>query len=231
MATSPIDRDKLHVFVRQLDEEDLLDLVDHAIDLLPKTKLPTFIKGYAKPASLRPDGPSPTGMLAAVEKFHAASLADSYYESFNVNSHNYMQMSNGTQTWIAECERLFDRCIAAAKTDRFAETRAAFELLFDLLLQIDDGRGEFIFFADEAGSWQVGVEWETVLPAWFRCLAATATAEDYARLSHEVICYFAHYQANDLIPVAIELGNIEQRAALAALPPAERNYQQPSFTS
>lgn len=231
MATSPIDRDKLHVFVRQLDADDLLDLVDRAIDLLPKTKLPKFIKGHAKPADLRPDGPSATDVLAVVEDFHAASLDDEYYESFNVNSKNFMDMSRGTETWIAECERLFDRCVAAARTDMLAETRAAFELLFSLLLQIDDGRGEFIFFADEAGSWQVGVSWETVLPAWFRCLAATATAEEYARLSYGMICYYEHYRAKDLIHVAMELANLEQRTALAALPPPKRSHKQPSFTS
>ncbi len=231
MAASPIDRDKLHVFVRQLDADDLLDLVDRAIDLLPKTRLPKFIMGYTKPADLGPDGPSAADVLAVVEGFHAASLAGSYYESFNVNSKNFMNMSRGTETWLAECERLFESCVAAAKTDMLAETRAAFELLFDLLLRIDDGRGEFIFFADEAGSWQVGVSWETVLPAWFRCLAATATAEDYARLSHRMICYFEHHRAKDLIPVAMELANTEQRAALAALPPPKQTYEQPSFVS
>ena len=55
MATPPIDRDKLRVFVRQLDNADLLVLLDRAIDLLPKTKLPKLIKGYARPADLRPD--------------------------------------------------------------------------------------------------------------------------------------------------------------------------------
>ena len=38
-----------------------------------------------------------------------------------------------------------------------------------------------VFFADEGGSWQVGVDWKSVLPADFRCLAETAGPEEFAR--------------------------------------------------
>lgn len=35
--------------------------------------------------------------------------------------------------------------------------------------------------ADEGGSWKVGVEWESVLPAWFRVLSATVGPAEYAQ--------------------------------------------------
>ena len=38
-----------------------------------------------------------------------------------------------------------------------------------------------IFFADEGGSWMVGVDWRQVLPAWFRVLSATASPAEIAR--------------------------------------------------
>jgi len=88
MATPPIDRDKLRVFVRQLDDEDLLVLLDRAIDLLPKTKLPKLIKGYARPADLRPDQNTTAGLLGAARRFHRESLKGQYYEDSNVNSKN-----------------------------------------------------------------------------------------------------------------------------------------------
>jgi len=66
MPASPIDRDKLRVFVRRLESDELLELVDRAIKLLPKTKLPKFIKGYARPPELRPDGPSAADVLHEV---------------------------------------------------------------------------------------------------------------------------------------------------------------------
>ena len=44
---------------------------------------------------------------------------------------------------------------------------------------------EVIFFADEAGSWQIGVDWRTVFPAYFAayfgCLAEAAAADEFAK--------------------------------------------------
>jgi hypothetical protein len=231
MATPPIDRDKLRVFVRQLDGEDLLVLLDRAIDLLPKTKLPKLIKDYARPTDLRPDRDSATGLLAAVRRFHQESLKGRYYEDFNVNSKNYREKSRGTQTWIAECHRLLDLCVAASTTGDLVETRTTFELIFNLLFEINECRVDIIFFADEHGAWQVGVHWREVMPAWFRCLAASTEPDDYARLVHAMISYYAHWETKQLIPAALALANADQAAALAALPPPSKSYSQPTFLS
>lgn len=228
MPTPPIDRDKLRVFVRQLEDVDLLVLLDRAIDLLPASKLAKLIEDYARPADLKPDGSVPTDLLEAVKRFHAASRRREYFEGFMVDSKNYRQMSKGTQRWVAECHRLLDLCVEASRGERHVETRSAFELIFDLLATMDDG-DEIIFFADEAGSWQVGVNWKEVMPAWFRPLAATSTPDEYARLIHEMISYFVHYDADTLMPAAARCANQEQKAALARLPPPKPTYHRPRF--
>ena len=38
------------------------------------------------------------------------------------------------------------------------------DILFGLLNHIDKGNDSVVFFADEGGSWQVGVDWAKVLP-------------------------------------------------------------------
>jgi hypothetical protein len=43
----------------------------------------------------------------------------------------------------------------------------AFEIIFGLLDHIDECLDDVSFFADEARSWQVGVDWNKVLPSWF----------------------------------------------------------------
>ena len=48
MPKPQINRDKLRVHVRQLPGEDLLVMLDRAIDLLPMTKLARLIEGYGK---------------------------------------------------------------------------------------------------------------------------------------------------------------------------------------
>ncbi|MFH1464662.1 MAG: hypothetical protein ABIO70_09770 [Pseudomonadota bacterium] len=229
MPTPPIDRDKLRVFVRKLGSDEQFDLLDRAIDLLPASKLASFVQGYARPAELRADGPAAVAVLAAVQAFHGASLRGDYYQDFRVNSRNFTRLSEGTRTWIAECERLMGLCVGAARGEEHAAVREAFELLFDLLCELDEGSDAIVFFADEGGSWQVDVRWESVLPAWFRCLAATAAPEEYATLAHGMIEFFAHHQAQELLPRALSVADTAQRAALAQLPPPRQSPRRPIF--
>lgn len=67
-----------------------------------------------------------------------------------------------------------------AKKGNPAEVRQSFDIIFGLLDHIDECLEDILFFADEAGSWQVGVDWEKVLPAWFKVLSATVEPKEYA---------------------------------------------------
>jgi len=230
MPSAPIDRDKLRVLIRRLDGDDLLVLLDRAIDLLPKTKLPRLIQGYARPEDLRPDPASPSGLLGATRRFHADSLHGRYYEDFNVNSRNYRQKSRGTQRWIAECKRLLALCLAAVEAGQLQETRGAFELIFNLLYLINERPDAIIFFADEHGAWQIGVYWDEVMPVWFRCLAASAPPEEYAGLVHAMISYYVHYDSEKFMRAALRAASPDQAAALRALPPPAHSYNQPRFS-
>ena len=87
-------------------------------------------------------------------------------------------------------------------------------LLIDLLRQIDRCEVEIIFFADEGGSWQVGVNWCEVLPAWFRSLSPTSEAYDYAEAVVDAINDFAGHEAGAILAAAREIGSPEQNAAL-----------------
>ena len=143
-AKPKIDRDKLRVQLRRLRKDALLDLLDHAIDLLPKTRLPALVKGHIDPRRLAPDGKAKGRLLDAVLAFRKASLRGAYYEDFMVTSKNFTQHSHGTETWIAECERLFNRCLAEAPPGRHAEVREACQVLFDLLRHVPlSPRGEY----------------------------------------------------------------------------------------
>ena len=156
-------------------------------------------------------------LLGAVRRFTRASLDGAYYESFDVNSRNCTQKSRGTQVWIAECHRLIDLCVVAARERPDADVRAAFETLFLLLEQVDELPDEIIFLADEHGSWQVSVCWPAVLPAWFSCLALSAEPAEFASAVRSAIGYFVHYETARLLPEALRVANAAQRASLEAL--------------
>ncbi|MBN1443564.1 MAG: hypothetical protein JXA90_12715, partial [Planctomycetes bacterium] len=212
-----IDRDKLRAAVRKLRNEYLFYMLDDAIDLLPPAKLYQIARKYLDIKRLRPDSEikSKAKLLAAVKAFDKASRGGEYYESFMVNSKNYMEQSTGTTAWIAEYRRLLGRCVAEERKTSPADAREAFEILFGLLDCIDECNDDVIFFADEGGSWQVGVDWDTVLPHWFRVLSATAAPEEYAERTIALLDHHCDYRFDKMIAVARKTATPGQRKALA----------------
>ena len=214
MATRQIDPEKIRVFIRSLRKDDLLLLLDRAIGLVPRTKLPKLVDGLADPGQFEPEGSTGKDLLETVRRFQEASERGDYYEGFDVNSKNFMEMSRGTETWIAECERLFARCAEQVSRGRHAEMREAFEILFGLLRRIDEGTDDILFFADEGGSWLVVVAWEKVLPAWFESLVPATNPEEYAEAVVGVIDEFDDSHRNKHLREARRVASPAQKKAL-----------------
>jgi len=216
MKVPPIDRDKLRKAIRKLGYEYAYEILDAAIDLLPDEKLAALIKPYIDSAGLAPEPDANKSLLPRVQAFQKASLAREYYEGFNVNSQNYMQKSAGTVAWLSECERLFRRCAAEAKSGNPEEVLRAFEILFHLLDHIDEGYHHVVFFADEGGSWQVCVDWKSVLPAWFQLLSPTVGPEEYVQRVVWMVGHRCPNSEEKLLPSAIKVASPEQQQALQA---------------
>lgn len=211
-----IDRDKLRTAIRKLGHEDVFYMLDDAIDLLPQSSLHQIARKYLDVRSLRPQGETKAkaSLLAAAKAFDKASRAGEYYESFMVDSRNYTQKSAGTTAWIADCRRLLDRCVAEQKTGAPADMREAFDILFGLLDRIDEGHDDVIFFADEGGSWQVGVDWERVLPTWFKALSATAAPGEYAERITALLSRHFKSGRDRMLALARKTATPEQRSEL-----------------
>ena len=103
--------------------------------------------------------------------------------------------------------------------------REVFELLFALLRRIDECRDDVIFFADEAGSWQVGVDWGSALPGYFRCLADTASAEEFDREVDRTISDFVNHDRPRHLAAALRVAKADQEPALLRL--SAREHGQP----
>ena len=212
-----IDRAKLRAAVRRLGSEYVFYMLDDAIDLLPPAKLRRVAGKYIDLERLRPDVGSEAiaGLCTAVKAFDSTSRAGEYYEPFMVDSRNCTQKSTGTIAWIADFHRFLDRCVAEEKTGSLTEVREPFDLLLGLLDYIDECHDDVIFFADEGGSWQVGVDWMRVLPPWFRVLSATAGPGEYAERIVKLLGHHCAHYRNEMLVVASRVANPEQRQALA----------------
>ena len=204
-------------------------MLEDAIELLPQAGLRQLVGPYIDVETLQADGDASAGSLrASVEAFARASLAGEFYEPFDVDSRNFTRRSAGTLSWTAECRRLFERCARDDSSVAPTEVRGVFDILLGLLDRVDECLDDVVFFADEGGSWQVGVDWQVVLPAWFAVLAATTEPEEFARLVVERVRRHCSHKAGELLAIAGTASTPAHRAALeriAATPRGERETQ------
>jgi hypothetical protein len=221
MKRGPIDIEKLRVALRRMSRGKLLMVAERAIEMVPRAKLGALVGDMVRLDGLAEGNRGVAPLLEEVRKFHEVSLRGEYHDSFAVNSKNFMEQSEGTEAFIAEFDRLAGKCVRAAEKGPRAPVRQAFELLFALLRHIDEDPDSVVFFADEAGSWQVDVAWRTVLPAYFRCLADGTPGEEFAREVDRVITNFADYERPKHLAAARRAANPEQKAALRRLPARE----------
>jgi hypothetical protein len=218
--SAAIDLHKLRARLRIIGEEQMFYMLDEALELLPRAALQCIVGRYISLDDVRADpAASRRTLLEDVRAFDAAARAGDYYQSFNVNSKNCMDKSPGTRSFIADFSRLLDLCVAASGNSAAADTCMSLEILFALYRYIDEGNDDVIFFGDEAGAWQIGVDWRTVLPAWFRCLAKTAEPTEYARLVRKAIDDFDPHARIQHLAAARQAGSPSQRRALASKRP------------
>jgi hypothetical protein len=119
-----------------------------------------------------------------------------------------------------------DEMIETAIVDAFGESermaavelRAAFDILFGLMDDVDQGNDHVIFYAAEGGPWQVDVDWTKVLPPWFWVPSVTATPEERAKRITSLIRHRRNHDCERMLAAVSNSATAEQREALAKAP-------------
>jgi hypothetical protein len=217
MTGRATDLEKLRLELRRLPRGDLLIIAERATELVSKAKLKSLLGDYVLVDTLAETRSRQMPLLEEVQTFHRASLGGRYFESFSANSGNFMERSRGTDTFIAEFVRLLGRCVRAADTEPRKVVREAFELLFGLLRHLDEAHDDVIFFADEGGSHQIGINWRAAFPAYFRCLTETASPEEFSTIVDQAITAFADHERPLHLKTACKVASAAQQTALCAL--------------
>lgn len=216
--SSSADLPKLRAALRRMARGDLLLFAERAVELAASPHDIRALVGDRMRIPFQEGEPTSASLLDEVRSFHAAALRGEYYETFKVNWRNSSEKSKGTDAFIAEADRLIARCLKTVDAGLHEQARQAFDLLFGLLRGIDEAPDRIVFFADEAGAWQVPIDWRRALPAYFRCAADSSSAEDFARLVTCAIHDFAGSDRDSLLEEAEQVATTEQRASLASLP-------------
>jgi len=161
-----------------------------------------LIAPYANPDQFIEHETPQENLLTEVLAFQKASLAGEYYEETPITARSREEISRRTLCWIADVRRLLGRCAAESSSASAADACRAFEILFGLLDSLDDGTGEGIIFAEENGSWMVGVDWKRVLPEWFRVLAVTAAPDEFSRRVEAMISHHCYGEQAEMLVLA-----------------------------
>jgi hypothetical protein len=201
-----------------LDTDDLLALLDRAITIIPQDRLPELIQDYLDLDELVVDDNTiKPSLLAEVSKFSQESMAGNYYDSFDVNSRNHMDQSRGTINWIDEFLTLMERCINESTTADPSEVIQSFDLLINLLQEIDCDSDSIIFFADEGGSWQVWSSWEELIPAYCQALSAITKPKEYAQKIFDLVKQNDIRQPEQKLQEVLLISSAGQKKALKLL--------------
>ena len=149
MARRRIGWQVLEPALRKLRKDDLLQVLHDAYQELPASRVVSVFGVYVDLLALESPltsakGAAPGRLVKAVERFHTDSLAGQYYESFNVNSKNFMDTSEGTDLWISECNHLFDDCVQLSAKGYICRNQRIIALL--TLLRIFQQFSQEIFY-------------------------------------------------------------------------------------
>jgi hypothetical protein len=211
------DLTKLRNELRRLRRCDLLIIAERAAELVPKANLGALLGDFMHVDALVVPGSKRAPLIEEVQKFHSESRDGRYFERCEANTRNFKEHSGGTDAFVAEFDRLLCQCVQAVGLQPATSVREAFELLFGLLRHIDEAHDDVVFFTDEAGSWQLGVNWRMVFPAYFRCLAEAISPEEFARTVDQMIGAFAEHERPLHLKTAHRVAPAAQQAALRAL--------------
>ena len=211
------DLTELRTELRRLRRCDLLIIAERAAELVSKANLEPLLSDFMHVDALVVPGTMPVPLIEEVQKFYSESCDGRYFEQFEVNAKNYMEHSRGTDAFLAEFDRLLHQCVQAVGHQPDTSVREAFELLFRLLRRVDEAPDDVVYFADEAGLGQLGVNWRMVFPAYFRCLTEMASPEEFAKTIDQMIRAFAEHERPLHLRTAYQVASAAQQAALRAL--------------
>jgi len=213
MARVEVDVERVASALEDWDRESLLWLVLDLIEAIPKTRRAKVLERHLPLDQIRRGSRRTASVLQEVRDFHEQAVAAEFFESFMVNSKNYMQVSKGTRRFIAEFNRLGSAAATMARAGSHAEACEAFELLLDLHRRVDDVE-DIIFFAAAHGAWQIEFPWRDHLPGWFASLAVTVEPEAYAQSVLSIIATVGTYKAEEMLTAARKAATPAQRRRL-----------------
>ncbi len=153
-------------------------------------------------------------LLKEIRKFHSESMSGKYYAPFNINSKNFMHIPEATEAWFEHLGELLQSSTILSEQDDHATAAQCFELLYDLILKMEEGEEEIVF-ADELGSWMIPGDEKKFVKAYLKSLSLSSSAEGFTKATLPLLRRDSYSSfANKIYATARRFANKEQKAYL-----------------
>lgn len=205
-----MNKNKLFKCLEKKKKSDLISLLNDCYDSMKTSQISEVFSCIRDELNKIPsDGDT---VLKNVKKFFSDSLNGVYYAPFDINSKNFMNVPEETNTWF---EKLGDLMIESSNLSAQGDhvnAAKSFEILFELSTKLGDDE---IVFADELGMWMLPIDEKPCISAYFKSAAAIFSPNEYANAVLPVIREDSHSSfCNKSYEKAERAADKEQKAAL-----------------
>jgi hypothetical protein len=208
-----MDKAQLFQFLSTQDVSFLLNLLSTAYDQMNRDQ-----RGWVFGKLVEELPPAPVDgevLLDEVEEFQRQSLAEVYYEPFEINSKNWMHIPEETEEWFERLGDLLKATRQLTVQGDHLHAVACFSILYELIDALE--RGEDIVFGDEIGSWMIPGDEKQYVATYMTSLSATATPEEFTAAALPLIRRDSWQSfTTQAYPSAIRPANEAQKACLEA---------------
>lgn len=186
--------------IRTMEREQLLILLARTLKHVATNDLETLLgvheRGTTKLAAPLRDG----SLLDVVKHFCEEASEGAYFQELWAKGEFGSYLPSGkTEEFGAKLTLLLDLCVAEAEEGDPKEVCDAYEMLLDLLEEIDRfDRDDIVFWADEPGTWQRGIDWGRVLPPYLECLSKILPPKDFTGKASALIAQLNSLDATKL---------------------------------
>ena len=205
-----MNKNKLFECLEKKKKSDLISLLSDCYDSMKTSQISEVFSCIRDELSKMPsDGNT---VLKNVKKFFSDSLNGVYYVPFDINSKNFMNVPEETDTWFEKLgEFMIESSNLSAQGDHVNAVKS-FEILFELSTKLGDDE---IVFADELGMWMLPIDEKPCISAYFKSAAAILNPDEYANAVLPVIREDSYSSfCNKAYEKAIRAANKEQKTAL-----------------
>lgn len=153
-------------------------------------------------------------LLKQINEFSRASFSGYYYEPFDINSKNYMDVPEETEEWFDKLGDYLKSSMQLTSQGDHLHATACFQKLYALIDKMEDG--DEIVFGDEIGSWMIPGDEKQYHVAYFTSLAAISSPEEYTQAAIPLVRRDSWQSlASQAYASAIQVSNDAQRTHLA----------------